>query len=68
MKTDGFGITHDDRCRDPHWSIVNDHTTGASVQRCRSCGIKWHNGDPALTARPIAGYTSRPTTIARSLR
>lgn len=58
MKTDGFGLTHRDDCRTPKWQTKNRK----GEQQCKSCGIRWRNGDPAHPARPPYGYNQREDT------
>ena len=54
MKTDGFGITHNDNCKRPSWTVIR---IGRGFgQKCQSCGITWRRGDPALSPRTTYGY------------
>lgn len=64
MKTDGFGITHDDTCRRPTWVSAREH--GRQLQRCRTCGITWAPGDGSLSARPATGYTTTSKETAHA--
>lgn len=55
-KRDGFGVIHQDYCRQPHWESLPRDPRHRPQQRCKSCGTTYTLGDHTLTPTRPTGY------------